>query len=160
MTFNICGGIYASDSSPDLACGPEVAWLPPIMNAFPEDQTEGVCPSSHCVISCWFSIGGRQPKGPGASLVNSLYPLPRLFPALSFSSMHAYIQASIRRTHLLSSSSTSNILQGSRACTYSGDSWGRWQNGEGQPICRGHPPLQLVVALWTCRPTVPCPAAF
>lgn len=43
MTLNICGGIYTSDSSPDLACGPEVSWLPPIMNAFPEGQSNRRC---------------------------------------------------------------------------------------------------------------------
>lgn len=103
--------------------------LAPSHNAsfFWRSVRQNVCPSS-CAISCWFSIGGGQPKGTEASLVNSLYLLPRLFPApstslshLSLSFIYLFIYSFIHLVRTFVKPLLANsILQGSRARAHTG----------------------------------------
>lgn len=84
---HLCEYFYLQPLLLTLSCGLEISWLHP-KRCILSLKVKNVCPFNSCAISCWCSVEGGQPKGREVSLVNSLYLLPRLSPALSTSLFH------------------------------------------------------------------------
>lgn len=160
----MCEDLHLHTPLLTLPSGLEVSWLPPIIHSFAEGQSSRIHLSFQpCAISCWLSIGGGEPKGTEASLGDSLYLLSRLFPELSTSlfylshspihpfihpCIHSFTHSGITFVKHLLANSTSSRGQGH---VYTLQTW--------QATCLKDAPTtqsQLVIALWNCRPRVPC----